>query len=277
MKSHLQALPSGAQMLIDIPYVTAGHERQVMDLYLPEADNDVKPLILWIHGGAFLFGSKEDELPLKYVHYGYALASINYRYSSQALFPAQLEDCKSAVRWLRANSDRYSLDPARFAAWGASAGAMLAVLLGVTGRESRFNSGENLEFSSAVQAVVDYFGPTDFLQMDAHLPEDSRGHEAPDSPESLLIGGPVRDNPAKAAAASPLTYVTSGAPPTMIVHGTADTVVPYHQSEILADALRKAGVTVTLHGVSGANHGRFTDVQVAEITREFLDKHLKRA
>src|SRR5262249_12628746 len=145
----------------DLPYVTGGHQRQTLDLYLPSAEQPV-PLIIWIHGGAWRVGSKEDDLPLDYLAQGCAVASINYRLSQHALFPAQIEDCKAAVRWLRANATRFKLDPQRFGAWGPSAGGHLAALLGTTGAVRAFEVGANLVVSSRVQAVVDYFGPTDF-------------------------------------------------------------------------------------------------------------------
>ena len=161
--------------LRNLSYVTNGHERQKLDLYLPEHGKDL-PLIIWIHGGAFRLGSKEgsgdDPLPFHYLPQGYGLASINYRLSHHAIFPAQIEDCNAAVRWLRAHAARYRLDPARFAAWGPSAGGHLSAMLGTTGHTTEYAVGEYLDVSSKVQAVVDYFGPTDFLQMDTQrLPD----------------------------------------------------------------------------------------------------------
>jgi acetyl esterase/lipase len=145
----------------NISYCTQGHPRQVLDLYLPKS-KDKFPLIIWIHGGAFMGGSKQDHVPLDYLERRYAVASINYRLSQHALFPAQIEDCKSAVRWLRTHAEKYQLDAERFAAWGESAGGHLAAMLGVSGHVTAFEVGDHLDVSSRVQAVVDYFGPTDF-------------------------------------------------------------------------------------------------------------------
>jgi acetyl esterase/lipase len=217
--------------------VPDGHRRQKLDLYLPKAGTNL-PLIIIIQGGAWLGGNKEMDVPLDYLARGYAVASINYRLSQHALFPAQIEDCKTAVRWLRANAAKYSLDPARFAAWGKSAGGHLAALLGTTGDVKPFDVGENLSFPSRVQAVVDYFGPTDFLQMQAHRLPDGRQHDAAKSPESLLIGGLVQENKDKAARANPITYVTKDAPPFLICHGDLDPMLPHHQSELLEAALK---------------------------------------
>jgi acetyl esterase/lipase len=257
----------------DLPYVRDGHERRKLDLYLPNKSEHL-PLIILIHGGAFRAGSKEDGVPLDKLAEGYALASINYRLSQHALFPAQIEDCKAAVRWLRAHADRFGLDPQRFAAWGPSAGGHLAAMLGTTGHVDDFDVGENLVFSSRVQAVVDYFGPTDFLQMDAHRLPDGMVHDAPDSPESQLVGGPIQQHRDEVARANPITYVRSDAPPFLIVHGELDPLVPHHQSELLAAALEKAGVEMSFHTVKGGGHGDFTDPSVPEMTRAFLARHL---
>jgi dipeptidyl aminopeptidase/acylaminoacyl peptidase len=135
--------------------------------------------------------------------------------------------------------------------------------------------GEHLEQSSRVQAVVDYFGPTDFLAMDAHrLPEGQR-HDPADSPESLLVGGAIQENREKTTRANPITYVTKGDPPFLICHGDKDPLVPHHQSELLTAALQQAGVPVTFYTVKGAGHGGFTDPKVVELTEEFLAKHLQ--
>ncbi|MEJ5258855.1 MAG: alpha/beta hydrolase [Anaerohalosphaeraceae bacterium] len=258
----------------NLAYVTDGHERHKLDLYLP-AEGDNFPLIVYIHGGAFLAGSKEQGVPLEYVRDGYAVASINYRLSQHAKFPAQIEDCKAAVRWLRRHAEQYRIDPNHVAAWGPSAGGYLAAMLGVTGDTKEFDKGEHLEFSSAVQAVVDYFGPTDFLQMDDHRLPGGMVHNSPDSPASLLIGGPIQENKDKVQKANPITYVSPKAPPFLIVHGDQDPVVPYHQSILLDEALRKAGVPVIFYTVKGGGHGMFRDPNVPKLTREFLEKHLK--
>lgn len=268
--------PAGVITHRDIAYVTDGHERQKLDLYLPE-NGDHLPLLIWIHGGAFRMGSKEgnehDQLPFEYLTQGYAVASLNYRLSQHAIFPAQIEDCKAAVRWLRANADQYKLNPNCFLAWGPSAGGHLVSMLGTTGHVTEFDVGENLHVSSRVQAVVDYFGPTDFLQMDAQRLPDGMIHDTPDSPESELIGGPIQENKDKVARANPVTFVTKDAPPFLVVHGDQDPLVPYTQSILLVEALQKAGVDVTFYTVKGAGHGQFTDPQVPELTKAFIEKH----
>jgi acetyl esterase/lipase len=273
-------VPAGTTVHRDLAYVVNGHARQNLDLYVP-SDGQNLPLIIWIHGGAFRMGSKEglefDAVPLEYLAQGYAVASINYRLSQHALFPAQIEDCKAAVRWLRAHSEQFNLDAHHFGVWGPSAGGHLAAMLGTAGAVAAFEVGDYLGVSSRVQAVVDYFGPTDFLQMDAQRLPDGMLHNPPDSPESQLVGGAIQDHKQRVAQANPITYVTSDAPPFLIVHGDRDPLVPYQQSVLLDAALRQAGVAVTFYPVAGAGHGGFTDPRVPELTQAFFAKYLKLA
>ena len=264
----------GVTVYRDVAYVTDGHERQKLDLYVPDTGENL-PLLIWVHGGAWRGGDKTHYNPKEYLKAGYAGASINYRLSQHAVFPAQIEDVKAAVRWLRANAETYRLDPNRFAAWGSSAGGHLVAMLGTTGDVAEFEVGENLEVSSRIQAVVDYFGPTDFLQMDAQSLPDGLVHDAPDSPESQLVGGPIQEHKERVARANPITYVSEDDSPILIIHGDQDKLVPYHQSVLLHDALEEAGIPVTLYRVEGGGHGWFRDPKVPELTKTFLEKHLK--
>jgi acetyl esterase/lipase len=267
-------LPDGAQVINDIQYVPGGHERQKLDLYLPR-DGQNWPLVVWIHGGAWQGGNKERPPALPLLRRGYAVASINYRLSQHATFPAQLEDCKAAIRWLRAYADEYGYDAERIGVWGASAGGHLVALLGTTSDVKTFDVGEHLDQSSGVQAVVDFFGPTDFLQINAQAGTESRlDHDAPNSPESRLIGGPVLDNPEKANRANPITYISDGDPPFLIMHGEEDHTVPIGQSELLDAALQKAGVHSTFRRVPDAGHG-FGGPEIARTVRSFFDEQLK--
>ena len=267
-------IPEGITVHRDLAYVTDGHERQKLDLYVPD-EGENRPLIIWIHGGAWRGGNKTRYVPMAYLKSGYAGASINYRLSQHAIFPAQIEDVKAAVRWLRANAETYRIDPSRFAAWGSSAGGHLVAMLGTTGDVNEFEVGENLEVSSRVQAVVNYYGPTDFLQMDAHRLPDGLVHDASDSPESQLVGGPIQEHKDRVAKANPITYVSEADPPFLIIHGDEDKLVPYHQSVLLNDALEKASVPVTFYKVEGGGHGWFRDPKVPELTKAFLEQHLK--
>ena len=266
-------LPAGVRVERNLEYVAGGHDRNKLDLYLPAKDDGPRPLIVWIHGGAWLGGSKEVCPAVPFVQQGYAVASINYRLSQHAVFPAQIEDCKAAIRWLRAHAKEFHLDPDRIGVWGGSAGGHLVALLGTAGDVKDLEGkGGNLDQSSRVQCVVDFFGPTDFLQM--------RGqHDNPKAPEALLIGGPVQENRQKAARANPITYVTRDDPPFLIMHGEADRTVPVNQSELLDAALKKAGVESTFIRIPGAGHGGpgFQTPENRKRIAEFFDKHLKPA
>ena len=266
--------PDGTRVLRDIAYVSGGHENQVLDLYLPEAGGNL-PLIIYIHGGAWLTGSKNQLPAIGYLERGYAVASVEYRFSQHAIFPAQIEDVKAAVRWLRAHADDYGIDADRFAAWGQSAGAHLSVLLGVTDGVTKFEVGENLDVSSAVQVVIDNYGPTDFAQMDAHRLPDGQEHNPADSPESRLVGGALQENLGAVAQANPITYVSEGDAPMLVVHGDTDPLVPHHQSQILVAALEAVNVPVEFYTVAGGGHGGFTDPRIGELIEVTLERYLK--
>ena len=228
------------------------------------------PVIVWVHGGAWLAGSKEQCPAVRFVRKGYAAASVNYRLSQHAKFPAQIEDCKAAIRWLRANAKEYGLDTGHVGVWGASAGGHLVALLGTTGSVKELEGEEgNLDQSSRVQAVVDWFGPTDFLQMGG-------SHNDARSPESQLIGGAIQEHKDQVARANPITYVSKDDPPFLIMHGDQDRTVPFSQSELLAEALKKAGVEVTLKPIKGAGHGGrgFGSPENDKLVEDFFAKHL---
>ncbi|MGI6302319.1 MAG: alpha/beta hydrolase fold domain-containing protein [Verrucomicrobiota bacterium] len=266
-------LPEGVTIHRDLAYVENGHERQRLDLYLPADSGQPLPLVVWIHGGAWLAGSKEDGGPARdFASKGYAVASINYRLSQHARFPAQIEDCMSAIQWLRKNAGTYRIDANSVAVWGGSAGGHLAALVGTAGGANVFKTPDPEETTSTrVQAVIDWFGPTDFIQFGNAL-------DNPDSPEARLIGGPIQDNMEAAASANPITHISAEDPPFLIMHGTQDSTVPFSQSELLVNALRKAGVEVTFQPVAGAGHGgsQFVNQENRAMIDAFLEKHLKK-
>ncbi len=264
-------LPPGVRWLRDLEYVPGGHERQKLDLYLPEMASGPLPVIVWVHGGGWYEGNKDWRRAVPLVPKGYAVANINYRLSQHAVFPAQLEDCKAAVRWLRANAKKYGLDPDHIGAWGTSAGGHLVALLGTTGGVKELEgTGGNLDQSSRVQCVVDWFGPTDLATMGGRYDE-------PDSSVARLIGGPVQKNKEKAAKASPVTYVTKDAAPFLIMHGDQDDVVPLAQSMKLAQALKRAGVEVTFQVYKGSGHGgrAFHNPESWKLIEDFFARHLR--
>ncbi len=256
-------LPEGVRAERNLVYARTPQKELLLDLYLPAGATPL-PVILWVHGGAWRSGSKEPCPAVRQSGRGYAVACISYRLSQEALFPAQIEDVKAAVGWLRANAAKHNLDANRIGAWGASAGGHLVALLGSSADDP----------ATRVQAVVDFFGPTDFLRM-----RDFPGkmdHDAPDSPESRLIGGAIQQNKEKVARANPITYVSRDDPPFLIMHGDQDPLVPLNQSELLHTALTKAGVESTLHVVKGAGHG-FGGPEIDARVNAFFDRHLKAA
>jgi acetyl esterase/lipase len=269
-------LPEGVQIIRNLQYGNGNNPRQTLDLYLPADGRSPRPVIVWIHGGGWRAGSKESAgLAAALTRQGFAVASINYRLSGEATFPAQIHDCKAAVRYLRANSAQYKLDPSRIGAWGASAGGHLAALLGTTGDVKELEGdGPNLDQSSAVQAVCDWFGPTDFLQMNRF--PSGIDHDSADSPESRLIGGRIQDHPDKAAAANPITYIATATklPPFLIMHGDRDRAVPHNQSQLLHDALRTARAEVTFHTVKDGGHGQWPDPSLRQQVEQFFLHHL---
>lgn len=277
----LSPVPAGVRADRNMVYARAGDKELLIDLYRPEKQEGLLPVVLWVYGGAFRAGSKDDRQTAGatwLAQHGYAVAAFNYRLSQVAKFPAQTHDCKAAVRWLRANSAKYGLAANRIAAWGASAGGHLSAMLGTSGDVKELegdlgNAGE----SSRVQAVVDFFGPSNFLLMDAQAIPGGQKHDPADSPESQLIGGPIQENQEKTARANPITYVSADDPPFLILHGERDPLVPVGQSELLFEALRKAGVNATFYKIAGAGHGgpQFQTPVARAIVLAFLDEHLK--
>jgi acetyl esterase/lipase len=234
-------------------------------------------LIIWIHGGGWEKGDKENPPAVFLTTRGYAVASINYRLSNEAHFPAQIHDCKAAIRWLRGNAKRYNLDADHFGVWGGSAGGHLVALLGTTGAEKQLEGsvGSFSAMSSRVQAVCDWFGPTDLERL-AEFKSSMRGL-SPDYPMQMvckLFGTSISKIKAPAAKANPTKYVSANSAPFLIMHGDKDNLVPLEQSELLSDALRRAGVDVTFRVVPGAGH-EIKDRSSFGAVEQFFDKNLK--
>jgi acetyl esterase/lipase len=231
----------------DIPYATQSRSQQ-LDLYLPYDGRPPYPVIMMIHGGGWVFGDKRGgiaDFGEKLLPRGYAIVSINHRTSDEAKFPAQIQDAKAAVRWIRANAAEYGLDGERIIAWGGSSGGHLAAMLGTTGHVTELEdlSQGNADRSSRVNGVVDVAGPLDFLKMDAQSDESGFTerviyHDIDQGPESRLIGGRISQYPERCRAANPMTYIRADNPPFYIRHSRNDPDVPYQQSVALAEALR---------------------------------------
>jgi acetyl esterase/lipase len=273
-------LPASVRGEFDLPYAGKDSPHQKLDLLLPTEPGDDGPLpvILYIHGGAWRGGSKREGIAflIPSVKSGkYAGATIDYRLSQEATWPAQIHDCKAAVRWLRTNAKKYNLDPQRIGVIGGSAGGHLAAMLGTSGNIERLEGkvGDNLDEPSRVSCVVDEYGPSELLAM-SEFPSEIE-HDSPDSPESRLVGGPVQQRKDVAKSASPITYVSSDDPPFLLIHGTEDTLVPYDQSERFLAALQEEGVDALLIKVPGGGHGGFRSTELDRRIRLFFDKHLR--
>jgi acetyl esterase/lipase len=280
-----------AQELTGIAYADLSAAEK-LDLYLPQRTGKTVPLLIDIHGGAFRGGSRSesrDRIDALVAH-GYAVASIDYRLSREAPFPAGMKDVKAAVRWLRAASPRYGIDPVRFAVWGDSAGGYFAAMLGATsGVSTSFDDPVlgNPKVSSAVQAVVDFYGPVNFLSMDRHAasPGGCSGfpqvHDAADSPESQWLGSPIQSVPALARTASPITYLAGkkgNPPPFFIAHGTADCLVPHGQTLELVAALKARQIPNQIQLLAGIGHGAPEfDQRLRPAVLTFLDQTLSQS
>jgi acetyl esterase/lipase len=273
-KAAMEMLAERAEIFTNLAYVENGHQRQKLDLFVPKTDDGPLPLIVWIHGGGWQGGSK-DACPMAiYVTRGYVVASINYRLSQHAIYPAQLDDCQAALRWLRKNASKYKIDPDRIGVSGASAGGHLAALVGAAGSSTK-GKPDRVD----VQCVVDVFGPANFLTIWPQSDPKTTvvKHHELDSPEGRLFGGPIPEKTALAKQASPMTYVSKNAPPFLILHGKKDRVVPWQQSEELHEALKKAGADSTLILVDDAGHDGNVAGPNGKKIAEFFDKHLKKA
>ncbi len=278
--------------------IAVGFRRLAMDIWLPRKATDrAVPLAVWIHGGAFQLGDRR-ELPPTFApesvfrllnEAGIACATVDYRHALEAPFPAQLHDIKAAVRYLREHAGILGIDAARIGAWGESAGGHLAALLGLTGAREDLEGGLGVQGqSSAVSAVVDFYGVSslgvmppmaatgDFMSaaLLAAVPEGMTLEPGP-----MLVGGST--DPALLDAASPLGYVSAGAPPFLLIHGDGDGLVPLSQSELLAEALARAGVRQELITIEGGDHcfffaedqmDRILSTAVAFLARE-LGRH----
>ena len=269
----------------DLAYATIS-ETQKLDLYIPTTGTGPFPVIVMIHGGGFMFGDKSDGTGLAGVNQllaaGYAVASINYRLSGEAIYPAQIYDAKASVRFLRANAEKYNLDADHIGAWGASAGGNLVALLGTTCNVAELEGDlGNNDQSSCVQAVVDWFGPIDFLKMEEQFAGTSCSSNTNDasSPESKLVGAAIQTVPEIVATTNAMNYIDANDAPFFIENGTADCNIPPVQNKNLADALSAAigADNVTYVSLEGAGHGgsQFETEENIQLVIAFLDTYLK--
>jgi acetyl esterase/lipase len=266
-------VPTPVSVLPDIVYACPDRVPLRASLYLPEGVGARVPVIIWVHGGGWRFGNRRaaPDLSRFFAERGFAMVAIDYRLSHCATFPAQIEDLKTAIRWVRSVASSHSFDGDRIGLWGASAGGHLSALAALSkGGVFESASAPYAEHSSTVQAVVEGYGPIDFLQLDLYRPPGGTPSEDPeslllpranmrsvdaDSFESLLLGAPIETCPDRVREANPVNYAGPGAPPFLILHGLSDTTVAPHQSELLYDALAAHDNDVTLCLIERLGHG----------------------
>jgi acetyl esterase/lipase len=250
-----QTLPAQYRVTNNMPYVTGGLSRQWMDLYYVPSNAAPTPVVVWVHGGGWASDNENNPRALALTNHNIAVAAISYRYTTNPPpsaypaslpHPAQIQDVKSAIRWLRANAAQFNLDTNRFGMWGFSAGGHLSALTGTTGHTNLFDVGEHLGQSSRVQAVVDMTGPTDFLQVPTTVP----GFEY----DLWLLGDYATNHPPTLATVNPIHFVGGDAPPFRIIHGEADPNVNILASQLLHAALTNAGVSSTFIRLPGVGH-----------------------
>lgn len=275
----------GTRVLLGMPYAALPGIRPLeLDLHLPPETGTRVPVVVFLHGGGWRTGSRHSAGPAyassspfeQLAQGGIAVASIDYRLSGEAVWPAQLHDAKAAVRWLRSRAAELGIDPERIAAWGESAGGHLASLLGLT-RDVAALEGDigTTGPSSAVSAVVSWYGPSDVAAVATDAGNDPLD---PTARETQLLGASPPSVPGLAAQASPITHVSAGAPPFLLLHGSADRFVPCVQSERLRAALQDVGAEVELHLFEGADHMWMGSVEAPreamDRTTDYLRRHL---
>ena len=270
---------------LNISYASDSLTGHLLDIYLPENGEAPYPVIVTIAGSAFFSNDSKDAAFLigePLLEHGFAIVAVNHRSSHESIFPAQIHDMKGVVRFLRANASKYDLDTTFVGITGGSSGGHLSALMGTSGGINHFTVGEttlciegivggNSSQSSRVDAVVDWFGPTTFQKMDSCGSDIV--HDAPDSPESTLIGGPIQENDDLCALADPITYVDDNDPPFLIIHGDADRLVPHCQSVLLHNALTGKGVKNEMITVLGGGHsdGTWLEENVERMILFFLE------
>ena len=270
-------------LITDITYARYGKTDLLMHLIMPDQEPSAEPIpiVVYVPGSGWFEQNLGRSIPqiIGFVEQsGYAAAIVGYRPSTVAKSPAQLMDIKSSIRYLRANADSYNIDPERVAIWGTSSGGHIASLVGLTEGSEKFETKDNVEESSSVKVVINFFGPTDFLRMDDF--PSAIAHNEPESPESSVIGGPIQDpnNRSKVDEYNPLSYISEDKeyPPFLIMHGDSDHLVPFNQSLILYEALRDADHSAKFYKLLGAGHGsRFFTPQTMGIVLDFLNLHFK--
>lgn len=261
------------ELLEKIEFAKPDDVSLLLDLHMPKGVEN-PPLLMFIHGGGWKSGDRKRCRLSWVAKHGYAVASIEYRLSQESLFPAQIQDCKGALRWLRAKAGEYGYDASKVVVAGTSAGGHLSALMGTSGGVAALEgkTAGYAEQSSRVQGVIDYYGPSDFVKRSENQPTKT---DKPDGGVYRLLGGPVQENLEAARVASPATYISEDDPPLLILHGDKDKTVFLDQSEWFAKLYTEAGLDVHLEVFEGAGHGWPRTPREKELVLDFLAKHLK--
>ncbi len=262
--------PAGVKYHANVVYTKSGGEELKIDIAHPEKEGEPRACILMIHGGGWRGGDKSHLTPVIFelAQQGYTAATVQYRFAPKHRFPAQIEDVKCAVRYLRAHAEEYGLDPERIGACGFSAGGHLSMILGTMGKDDGFEGeGGWADQSSQVQAVLSYFGPTDFTL------------EYPAASAAIVndfVGFTLEENAEVRKQASPITYVSEGDAPMLLFQGTKDRLVPHEQAMVMAEAMTNAGIPGRVELLIGFDHGwGGADLErTKKETLEFFARHL---
>jgi acetyl esterase/lipase len=265
--------PASVNFQRDVTYAKVGDEELKLNISVPKDAKGALPCIVIIHGGAWRAGHRDghNDLTWKFAEQGYVSATVSYRFCPKYTFPAQVQDCKAAVRFLRANAEKYHIDPQRIGAVGFSAGAHLSMMLDVMDKEDGLDDvGDNQDQSSKVACAVSFFGPTDLT---AKLPEASTPLV------EAFVGGTQKEKNDVCKKASPITYIDKRDGPILLLQGTKDPLVPHEQAIFMVDVMTNAGVPGRVELLLGAGHGwGGTDLKrTAQETQEFFDQYLKNA
>jgi acetyl esterase/lipase len=243
-----------------------GSRGHLLDLYLPAGAP--RGVVVWSTGSAWLSDDGKAgavEIASAFPAAGWAVAGVSVRSSGQTTFPGQVHDIKAALRWLANRAGEFGFDPARLVIAGNSSGGWVASMAALTAGRDELEGTVGERGTYAVAAAIDFYGPSDFVQMDDHMPpgavdefnaivNTTNGHADERSPESLLLGARIHDVADRVAAANPATYARADAPPMLIIHGQADPLVPHHQSVVLYEALKAAGADATFVSIPGNRH-----------------------
>ena len=278
MKDYITAetpTSSEVEIMRNVVYVNRDGVELILHILYPKGAVSSLPCIVHVPGSAWMEQNMTANIPnlTKVAARGYVVASVQYRHSRIAVFPAQMQDAKTAIRFMRKNATQYHVDTRNIFIWGDSSGGHTAMFAGFTQANQELDTDVYSEYSEKVNAVVNYYGPTELAKMSDY--PSLMDHSLATSPEGLLIGGAIPDHPERARKASPVYYVTSNVVPIFIAHGNRDTLVPLNQSDLLAEALDKAGTYYEYYCLLDSGHGgpEFWTNEMLDKVMNFIQKY----